>query len=201
MFQNLIEYIPNTSIRVVCATCLWVQKYFICLKLHNTKNYWTFHNLLVFFQCCLIFLLQSLNMLIYFSINIASSTWLNSLLVLRPSMRLFYSVSFTWFFSKKRREEQASGVLTRSMSREGTDVAIKHCVQLRVCLWLQISSFRRIWLFSLKIFLSFCFILVTLCGNKISLIVCSLGLNSLIFSPEIVKAFVISPSNLIMLIQ
>lgn len=105
------------------------------------------------------------------------------------------------FFSKKRREEQASGVLTKSMSGEGTDIAIKRCVQLRVCLWLQISFFRRLWLFSLKIFLSFCFILVALCGNKISLIDCSLGLNSLIFSPEMVKAFVISPSNLIMLIQ
>ena len=78
MFQNLTEYIPNTSIRVVCAICLWVQKYSICINLHNTKNYWTFHNLLVFFQCRLIFLLQSLNILIYFSINIESSTCLNS---------------------------------------------------------------------------------------------------------------------------
>lgn len=138
-------------------------------------------------------------MLIYFSINMESSTSLNSLLVFRSSVRSFHPVWFTCSSPRKGEKKQTSVVLSMSVSGKGL-TQLKN-IQLRVCLWLQIMFFRRLWLFSLKSFLSFCFVLVAFCGNKIILTDCSLGLSSLIFSPEMVKAFVISPSNLIMLIQ
>lgn len=68
-------------------------------------------------------------MLIYFSINIESSTCLSSLLVFRSSVRSFHSVWFTCSSPKKGEKKQASVVLTRSVSGKGTAIAIKHSAQ------------------------------------------------------------------------